>query len=326
VTQISVVICVYREDRWDSILAAVQSVRDQHLPAAETIIVVDHNPTLFARLNSTLSDAVVVENREKPGLSGGRNTGIASSHGEIVAFLDDDAIADPDWLMFLNDSYADPAVAGVGGLTIPKWETQRPPWFPQEFDWVIGCSYVGMPKSIGPVRNLLGGNASFRREVFNAVGGFRTGIGRSVSRLPLGCEETEFCIRLSQQSPGAVLLFDRRAVIWHLIPASRCRFSYFCLRCYAEGVSKSQVAASVGLSDGLSAERRYVSRTLPLGIVYGVKDMVHGNPSGLRRSGAILTGLAATVAGFAAGSLRRTRWIARSHDSATTARRVQNAR
>jgi GT2 family glycosyltransferase len=305
VPTVSVIICAHTQDRWEATLAAVASVRDQSLRAAETILVVDHNPALQRRLTAALPDVLVTANAEDQGLSGGRNTGIALARGEIVAFLDDDAVADPRWLEFLADSYASASVAGVGGLTLPRWQTRRPSWFPDEFGWVLGCTYMGMPVSRAPVRNLHGGNASFRREAFGAVGGFRNGIGRSAGKRPLGCEETEFCIRLGQQVPGSVLLFDNRAVIWHLIPAARCRFSYFRARCYAEGVSKAVVASMVGTGDGLSAERHYTTRTLPRGIVRGMTDFLAGRPAGLARAGAIVIGLAATTAGYVAGSLRR---------------------
>jgi glucosyl-dolichyl phosphate glucuronosyltransferase len=210
---VSVIICAHTERRWDDTLAAVASVRSQSYPAKELIVVVDHNKSLYERLKAALPDATVAENREQQGLSGGKNTGIAMTSGQVVAFLDDDAIADANWLKFMVDSYNDPGVAGVGGLTLPKWDTQRPSWFPPEFDWVIGCTYAGMPAGRAPVRNLLGGNASFLRAVFDKVGGFKSGIGRAQGKRPLGCEETEFCIRLNQQMPGAVLLFDDRAMI-----------------------------------------------------------------------------------------------------------------
>jgi glycosyltransferase involved in cell wall biosynthesis len=302
--RISVVICAYTEKRWTQILAAVDSIRGQSLACEELVLVVDHNQDLATRLAAALPDVTVVESREAPGLSGARNTGIAQTRGDVVAFLDDDAVAEDDWLKFFADSYRDPAVAGVGGLVVPKWENQRPSWFAEEFDWVVGCSYIGMPRDRAPVRNLMGSAASFRRDVFDLVGGFRSGIGRSAERLPLGCEETELCIRLSQRSPESVLFFDNRAVARHFVPASRGRYSYFLFRCYAEGLSKAAVTASVGAGDGLSAERNYTTRVLPRGVARGIADLLRGDPSGLGRAGAIVTGLAATAAGYILGSLR----------------------
>ncbi len=302
-------ICAYTEERWDQILAAVDSIRGQSLASEEIMVVVDHNEDLSTRLAAALPDVTVVENREVPGLSGARNTGVAQTRGDIVAFLDDDAIAEHDWLKFFADSYTDPAVAGVGGLVLPRWETRRPAWFAEEFDWVVGCSYVGMPHSRAPVRNLMGSAASFRRGVFDLVGGFRSGIGRSAERLPLGCEETELCIRLRQRAPGSVLFFDNRAVARHFVPANRCHYSYFLSRCFAEGLSKATVTAIVGAGDGLSAERHYTTRVLPRGVVNGVAALLRGDPSGLGRAGAIITGLTATAAGYTVGSLRE--WVRR---------------
>ena len=227
--------------------------------------------------------------------------------GEVVAFLDDDAVASPDWLRFLTGPYARPEVVGVGGLSRPLWATgRRPSWFPEEFDWVVGCGYRGLPTTPSPVRNLMGGNASFRREIFSSMaGGFRSDIGRrSDSQLPLGCEETEFCIRLTQGRPGSVLVYDNRAVIWHRVPRDRARFRYFRTRCYAEGLSKALVTDSVGAAVGLASERRHVARALPAGVARGMADALRGRPAGLARAGAITAGLGATVWGYGVGAAR----------------------
>jgi glucosyl-dolichyl phosphate glucuronosyltransferase len=300
---VSVVICAHADDRWDDTLAAVASVRAQTHPAKELLVVVDHNRPLYERLRAALPDAAVLQNRERPGLSGGKNTGVAASTGQVVAFLDDDAVADVNWLKCLVDAYTAASVAGVGGRTLPSWDTERPWWFPEEFDWVIGCTYVGMPTRRAPVRNLLGGNASFRREVFDKVGGFTSGIGRGRGKRPLGCEETEFCIRLGQQIPGAILLFDEQAVIWHRVRKDRCHFGYYRSRCYAEGLSKAMVTRSVGADDGLSSERRYASRTLPQGVARGLAGGLRGDVTGLAQAGAIAAGLAAVTAGYVTGTV-----------------------
>jgi glucosyl-dolichyl phosphate glucuronosyltransferase len=301
----SVVICAYTEDRLEHIAAAVESVRGQGHPSFEIILVVDNNPALYKRLTASLHDVVLTENAEEPGLSGARNTGVAQARGEIIAFLDDDATADPDWLRYLDEAYASPEVIGVGGLTVPRWQTARPRWFPAEFDWVVGCNYAGMPASGQPVRNLLGANMSFRRQAFELVEGFRTGIGRTASGRPLGCEETEFCIRLSQVSPGSRLTFEHHAVARHFVPEARGRFSYFVSRCYAEGMSKAQVTDTVGSTDGLSSERSYTTRTLPMGVLKGLGNSLRGDVGGLGRAAAIVAGLSITVAGYAAGRSRR---------------------
>ncbi|GHG67111.1 hypothetical protein GCM10018779_38880 [Streptomyces griseocarneus] len=314
---VSVVICVYTEDRWGDILAAVASVRDQSYPALETLLVVDHNPALLRRLAKAYGDdgagagarpVRVLANAGPRGLSAGRNTGVAACAGEVVAFLDDDAVAERDWLLHFAEGYADPRVMAVGGRTQPVWASRRrPAWFPEEFDWVVGCTYRGLPPGKVAVRNVLGGNASFRRWALEVAGGFAAGIGRDGHRLPLGCEETELCIRLTRALPGAVLLIDDRSVIHHRVPPVRERFRYFRTRAYAEGLSKALVARSVGAQEGLATERRYTTRVLPAGVGRGVRDALLGRPGGAGRAGAIVAGVAAAAGGYALGTLRARR-------------------
>ncbi|MFI0257992.1 glycosyltransferase family 2 protein [Streptomyces sp. NPDC017056] len=320
--RVSVVVCAYTEDRWGDILAAAASVRDQSHPAHETLLVVDHNPALLTRLRAHFASPEwpaslrVLANAGPRGLSAGRNTGIAEATGEVIAFLDDDAVAERDWLLHFAENYADPKVMAVGGRTEPVWSSgRRPAWFPEEFDWVVGCAYLGLFPADGGagrphtvrVRNVLGGNASFRKEAFEAVGGFATHIGRDRGKRPLGCEETELCIRLSRAVPEAVLLLDDRSVIHHRVPAGRERFAYFRSRTYAEGLSKALVARSVGARDGLSAERRYATRVLPAGVARGVRDTLLRRPGGAGRAGAIVAGVASTTYGYALGRVRALR-------------------
>ncbi|SDH39361.1 Glycosyltransferase, GT2 family [Sinosporangium album] len=304
----SVVICVYTEERWEDIRAAVESVRSQRRTPRELILVVDYNPDLHLRLKREYPDAIVVENTHEKGLSGGKNTGVATAVGDVVAFLDDDAVADPGWLEALEENLLDPAVVGVGGLTRPLWaDGVRPRWFPYEFDWTVGCSYRGMPTVRAPIRNVMGGNAAFLKEPVSTVGGFRSGIGRSVQgrkSRPLGCEETEFCIRLAQRRPGSVMMFEPKAVIGHKVPAARATFAYFRSRCYAEGLSKAMVTQSVGSGDGLASERAHVLKALPLGMLRGVGEALRGDTGGLGRAGAIAVGTLWTVWGYIVGRAR----------------------
>ncbi|GAB2948597.1 glycosyltransferase family 2 protein [Streptomyces pseudoechinosporeus] len=308
---ISVVICAYTEDRWEDILAAVSSVRAQSRPALETLLVVDHNQALLDRLSKEYKETRevrVLANAGPRGLSAGRNTGIAASRGEVIAFLDDDAVAERDWLYHFAEAYTDPRVMAVGGRTFPIWASgRRPAWFPEEFDWVVGCTYKGLPPGRVQVRNVLGGNASFRRSAFDVAGGFATGIGRDGDKRPLGCEETELCIRLTRAQPDAILLIDDRAVIHHRVPEVREHFAYFRTRTYAEGLSKALVARSVGADKGLESERRYTTRVLPAGVARGLRDALLARPGGAGRAGAIVAGVVTAAGGYVLGSIRARR-------------------
>ena len=293
----SVIICAYTEARWEQMLCAVESVRNQTTPVDEMLVVIDHNDELRNRAEHAMPWARVIASSGPAGLSGARNTGIAASTGEIVLFLDDDAVAEPDWLSHLISAYDDPCVLGVGGAANPVWEQSAPRWWPAEFGWVVGCSYRGQPVSTAPVRNLMGCNMSLRRTVLQAVGGFDGGLGRG-SDNALGCEETELCIRARQLIPDGEFIFEPRAVVHHWVPQSRSSWSYFRARCRAEGISKARVAAKVGRSAALSEEKAYTRRVLPMGIARNIRDGVTGDLAALTRAGAIAAGVSLTALSF----------------------------
>ena len=300
---VSVVICTWTGARWQELCAAVESVRGQSRPPLETIVVVDHDPELFARAQSDLPDVVVAPNMELRGLSGARNTGLALAQGDVVAFLDDDAAAAPDWLRLLAHEYEDEYVLGVGGSIVPVWE-RRPGWFPAEFGWVVGCTYRGLPGKRASVRNLIGASMSFRRELFDELGGFRDGIGRVGTR-PVGCEETEFCLRAGRAHPAGRFVYQPLALVHHRVPVRRARWGYFLARCYGEGLSKAQIVRAAGVRRGLAAERSYTARALTSGFCSAIgAALTLRDPSGLPRAAAIVSGLAAAGAGFCLGQLR----------------------
>jgi O-antigen biosynthesis protein len=296
-TTLSVVICAYTMNRWELLRVAVESVAKQSVPALETILVIDHNDELLARAEAEFVDVKVVANAQGQGLSGARNTGIEQASGEVVAFLDDDASAEREWIEHLVRCYDDADVLAVGGLVVPAWESSRPRWFPMEFDWVVGCSYRGLPTTKAEIRNPIGANMSVRRSVFAAVGGFQSQLGRR-GTTPLGCEETELCIRARQHQPTGKVLHEPDAVVHHFVPKSRATVRYFHSRCRAEGLSKAFVSSLVGSGDGMSSERSYVAKVLPGGAVKGVLSLGRGDTFGPARAGLIVSGLAAFAAGY----------------------------
>jgi hypothetical protein len=160
-----------------------------------------------------------------------------------------------------------------------------------------------MPTRRRPVRNLIGANMSFRREVFRVAGGFSDGIGRVGSRAA-GCEETELCIRAGAAFPAGVIVYEPAAQVSHRVPAARASWRYFGTRCYREGLSKAQVAQRAGMSPGLSCERAHAARTIPLGVLRSLRSVLSGDRAGLARAAALLIGLWITTLGFVVGRAR----------------------
>jgi len=286
----AVVICAYSLERWGRLLEAVRSVQQQTLPPREVIVVVDHNESLLARARRELEDVLVVENSEARGLRGARNSGLYAATASCVAFIDDDAEASEEWLALLARPYEDPDVAGVGGLTQPTWSGGRPQWFPPEFDWIVGGAYRGMSLTRHDVRNLWGGNMSFRRDLVVEIGGFRIGYS---------CDDTELCIRLRQRWPSKRLVFVPDATVLHHVERSRLTVKRFLSRCYFEGGSKAVISKLIGREDGLASERRYVREVIPAGVKHALTDFAwRFDAAGMARALLIGAGLASAAAGY----------------------------
>ena len=300
---VSVVICAYTLDRWDDLRDAIGSLDEQTRPADEVILVIDHNPHLKGRAESRFPHVRVIENTGPRGVAGGRNSGVAVATGEVVAFLDDDAVADPGWLAALLEPYRDPTVAAVGGASFGAWDKGHPRWLAPEFDWIVGCNHPGLPRTTADVRNVWGCNMSLRRWVFDTVGNFHTALGR-VGTVGLGAEETDLFIRLHQRMPDARVLYEPAAIVVQRIPEARGTVRYFVNRCWGEGLSKAHLAERNGQKDSLATERSYVTRTLPVGMAKHLRAaMVDGDLAGVGRAASIVGGLTVTAAGYARGRL-----------------------
>jgi GT2 family glycosyltransferase len=311
---LSAVVCAYTLDRWDDLSASLQSLAAQTLPVAQILLVCDHNPELAARARAELLGLVpqleVLDNTGARGLSGARNTGVAAASGAVVAFLDDDAAADPTWAARMLAAYEDADVVGVGGGVVPAWRTPRPAWFPDEFLWVVGCSYRGQPTARTRVRNAIGANMSFRRAVLAEIAGFDSSVGR-IGKDAGGCEETELSIRATRAREGGRILLEPSSVCRHTVTADRTTLRYFVRRCAAEGRAKAVVAGLVGAGDALDTERTYTRQVLPRGVAAGLRELGHGDLDGGRRATMIVVGLAVTATSY----LRTRRTLARTRAS-----------
>ncbi len=304
---VSVVICAYDERRWPVFEQAVAETIAQLGAGDEVIVVIDHNPALQQRARrhwDAATNVQVLPNGGGRGLSGGRNTGIEHSSAPVVAFLDDDAVPRSGWLEALRARFADPDVAVVGGAVQPRWQTGAcPGWFPEEFRWVVGCDYRGLPGDGAPIRNPIGANMAIARDAFDAAGGFSERLGRT-GELPTGCEETELGIRIRAELPGRIVLRDTSAVVDHLVPAARATLRYFVRRCWNEGRSKAALSSLVGSGEALASERGHALRLVTDAPVRYLRQAASGDLSGVVRAGSCLLGLGITGAGYLSARMR----------------------
>ena len=298
--QVSVVVCAYTERRWEQTRAAVESVLSQHPEPVQILLVIDHNAELAARAHRELAEITVLESDGTPGLSGARNTGLRAATQPVTVFLDDDAVARPGWLASLVEPYRSSDIVATGGGVRPLWPGLRPKWLPPEFDWVVGCSYRGLPESVGPVRNPIGANMSLRTGLALEVGGFDAAVGRVGTR-PVGCEETELAIRLTASRPGSAVFYVPSAVVDHHVGQERLKFRYFLRRCWHEGLSKAAVVRLAGASAGLERERRHVMVVIPTALLRELRRFATGDASAFVRLTALLAGLGTTAVGYMTG-------------------------
>jgi GT2 family glycosyltransferase len=183
-------------------------------------VIVDSNPSLKAELAAVLPGSVRLLETERPGLSEARNVGIRAATSDVVAFVDDDAAGEPQWLSSLMDALeADDQVLGVGGPVVPDWGAERR-WLRDELLWIVGCTYRGHREDAGPIRNPIGCNMAFRRRELIDVGSFATGFGKRGNALET-CDETELSLRLALAHGPGRIRYEPAARVRHFVPASR---------------------------------------------------------------------------------------------------------
>ena len=305
----AVIICTHTDDRWRLLEYAVRSAQ-RELPH-EVVLVVDHNDDLLARAKSAFSHpeagvpVVVVANLGPRGLSGARNQGMQATGADIVAFLDDDAEARPGWLVGLVDPFSDPDVISVGGRAEADCPDRFPSWWPHEFDWVVGCSWVGLPEVLSPIRNVIGCSMAFRREPVLEAGGFQTQLGRQGNNAS-GGEETELCIRLRRTLPSCEVLFEPRAVVLHHIDTSRLGLRYFTRRCFAEGRAKASIIRMEGTSV-MGPESSFIGSVVRRAFLSGFRSLFRGDLPGVAQASAVIGGLGASACGFVWETMSRAR-------------------
>lgn len=229
---LTVIICTYNRAKYIGPL--LESLAANTLPKSEyEILLVDNNCQdnthevceQFAAMHSDINFRYVVETEQ--GLSAARNCGILHAKGDIIVYVDDDALVDSTYLQSYADYFAlHPDVMALGGPVEPLYETAEPAWFTPYTKALITAwvNYGEAPRTYPHGRYPSGGNAAYRKIVFDQVGIFNTALGRK-GQLLLASEEKDIFDKMF--SLGMKVLYIPEPVLHHCIPQAKLEDDYF---------------------------------------------------------------------------------------------------
>lgn len=233
--KVSVVVCTYNPEMRRHLLECIDSLRKQTYPV-EIICIVDGNKDYWMELREELDINKLYNNPQNMGLSYSKNAGVKQAEGDVVAFIDDDAVPEVNWIEKIIEPYENGAVAS-GGILVPLWLEKKPEWFPEEFYWMVGATHKGFPEKKTEIRNTFGSNLSFKKDVFDSVGGFREEYGVKGKGQFQG-EETELCDRIRKKY-GRGVIYNPDAVVYHKVFKHRIKLSFLIKRAFWQGYSKA---------------------------------------------------------------------------------------
>jgi glycosyltransferase involved in cell wall biosynthesis len=245
--KVSVVVCTYTLDMYEHFREAADSVLAQTHDDVELVVIVDGTPEVYEQVVDDYGDredVVIKCNDENVGLLESRNRGAAIASGDVVAFIDDDAIADEAGVERLVRAYEEEDAIAAGGKMTPAWVAGKPSFLPEEFYWLIGVTHRGFADGPGEVRNTFGSNISFRADVFAELGGFDVDIGGRKGDKNLQGGETELCARM-REAYGQGVWYDPDAEVAHKVFEYRTEFRWLVDRAFWQGYSKRAMESFV---------------------------------------------------------------------------------
>lgn len=274
--KVSVVICTYSEDMYEHFEDSLESIQKQTYDDIETIVIVDGNDDLYERIRADYGDDSELKihcNDENLGLSGSRNNALQFVTGDVVALIDDDAVADEHWIEELVSVYEHSDAIAAGGKMTPIWVAGKPEFLPEEFYWLVGVTHRGFAEAGDEVRNTFGSNISFRTEVLDELGGFATEVGRQGEK-NLQAHETEFCARMREEY-GRGVVYNPDAKVGHKVFEWRIDKRWLLERAFWQGYSKRAMETLV--SEASSAEESAFLKRLVFEFVPSrIKSFVFG--------------------------------------------------
>jgi glycosyltransferase involved in cell wall biosynthesis len=251
----------------------IRSLQNQSYEDIEIVCIVDGNQDYFQVIESEVDNIKLYLNERNLGLLLTRNRGVEIASGDVVAFIDDDAVADERWIEELVRMYEEFGAIAAGGKLKPLWIDKEPNWFPEEFYWMIGATHLGFPERVSEVRNTFGSNISFRRDVFMELGGFNPEMGGIKGTRILQGGETELCDRMRKRF-GKSVMYNPEAIVYHKVFPRRLKIGFLSRRAFWQGYSK---AVMERVSGEIEEERGFLKYLIGERIPARLKGILKGS-------------------------------------------------
>ena len=226
---VSIVVIAYSLKRAKDLKDLLQSIDVQSYDAIELIIVIERDERLyqFAMNLSIKQSKSVYFTSQRLGVSRSRNLGVSLSKGEIIAFVDDDAVLASDWATSLVRDF-DSEFIGVTGRVLPLWQFPEPLFFPKSMYWMLGCTAWKDTASPHRTHFATGTNMAFRREAF-ANCRFELDIyytdDRTKVHKGLSNDDNDFAVRLTTSTKRSIL-YDPALLVYHKVYPERMKMSF----------------------------------------------------------------------------------------------------
>ena len=280
--QISVVICTY--NRANFILESMQSLHTQTLSrAAFEVIIVNNNSTDHTEsvclnfIQSHPENHFYYYTELQQGASFARNTGAKYAQSPLICFMDDDAIADADYLERIIDFFHQyPDAGGLGGRIIPKYIPAEPAWMSYYVASLVGnFDYSKTVSKFSPNKYPLESNMIIRKNDFDAIAGFNVALPGVVGTLRIGGEGKDLFLRL--KSLGRTIYYDPQIRVQHIVETSKLTKEY--MYRVASGIGRGERVRTLQKGKIVFAKKiaEYLFK-LGASIVIGLQYTLEGNP------------------------------------------------
>jgi glycosyltransferase involved in cell wall biosynthesis len=241
---LSIVVTSYTVQRLKDIYELLDSIRNQSYRNIEVIFVAERSRELYEKIKNYGEEKgippnmVSVFNDGEPGLSIARNLGIKYASGDIIGFVDDDAVLFSDWAEEVVKALENNSAIGVTGPAFPLWEDESMSWLPDEFYWLVSCTAWTGWKETRVVRSAFGANMAFKGEAFANDCLFSPNAGYAhASHHQSVSDDLEFSLRVRKRM-GKPIIFSPGPRIWHRVYKKRLGWRFITARSHQIGCTR----------------------------------------------------------------------------------------